>query len=85
MIRIFVDDLTEEQLDAIVEARRCAAPELTPIQRAIAEVLDTPPPPRKPEHRPEIRIRMCVRCGIDTAAPELCRDCADVLADEAAA
>jgi hypothetical protein len=86
--RVDAADLTDEQLEAIVVARRASPVVLAPQVLRPPDSLPWPTRPRRPwrkEPPREAPTRMCTRCGIDTTAPELCRDCRDVLSDEAAA
>ena len=76
---VWVEDLTDDQLAEIETARRAAAPPVTEFQLLVARFLAAGPPTRrKPKPRPEPETRFCTRCGIDTTAPDLCRDCEEV-------
>lgn len=87
VLAISVYDLTDDQVDAIVDARRAATPAcdtaedsfwLGVLARRQQDELEAP---RKAEDQYLRARRSCTRCGIDTLERELCTDCWDVAPD----
>lgn len=82
--QVSIFDLTDEQVDLAVTARR-SRPE--PPRPDDAYWLAVMVRRRRETERAEAKriavTRRCSRCGIDTTLPDLCRDCTDVLAEDA--
>lgn len=83
MIAIDVYDLSDEQLDAAVGARRTHPDAAANIQANREWDAYRRRVEAKAEAARLASLRRCSRCGIDTTASAFCQDCVDVLALEA--